>query len=63
MPKLDKHIAESLECIVSVLVILSALKIRKSNKTPCSDGFTVEFFKFLYNDIKRYMVSVIQCIF
>ena len=35
----------------------------KSNKTPGSDGLTVEFFKFFLNDVKSYMVSAIQCIF
>ena len=63
IPKLDKHIAESLEGNVSEKEILSALKNIKNNKTPASHGFTDEFFKFFWNDIKSYMVSAIQCIF
>ena len=56
---LCKHIAESLEGNESENEILSALK----NKTPGSDGFTVEFFKFFWNDIKSSMVSAIQYMF
>ena len=63
IPKLDKHIAESNEGNVSEKEMLYALKNMKNNKTPGSDGFTVEFFKFFWNDIESYMVSAIQCIF
>ena len=35
--------------------ILAVLKKMKNNKFPGSDGFTVEFFKFFYNDLKVFI--------
>lgn len=35
----------------------------KNNKSPGSDGFTVEFFKFFWIDLKFYIVSAVNCIF
>ena len=35
--------------------ILAVLKKMKNNKSPGSDGFTVEFFKFFYNDLKVFI--------
>ena len=52
---LHKHIAESPEGNVSANEILSALE----NKTPGSDAFTIEFFKFFWNEFKSYMISAI----
>ena len=35
--------------------ILAVLKKMKNDKSPGSDGFTVEFFKFFYNDLKVFI--------
>ena len=34
-----------------------ALKEMKNNKSPCSDGFTTEFYKIFWNDIKRFYID------
>ena len=35
--------------------ILAIVKKKKNNKSQRSDGFTVEFFKFFYNDLKMFI--------
>jgi hypothetical protein len=35
----------------------------KNNKSPGSDGFTAEFFKFFWKDLKGYILRAITCIF
>ena len=32
----------------------------KNNKSPGSDGFTVEFFKFFYNDLRVFIRKAIN---
>ena len=39
---------------------LNTLKAMKNNKSPSSDGYTVEFFKFLWNDLCEYLNKFIQ---
>ena len=53
---------ESLTCEGEVTAeeCLNALKQMKNNKSPGNDGFTVEFFKFFWNDIKSLMVRSIN---
>ena len=40
--------------------ISNVLKKMKNNKSPGSDGFTVEFFKFFYNDLKVFIQRAIN---
>ena len=50
-PKLSLEEINKLEGEISDEEILSILKKMKNNKSPGSDGFSVEFFKFFYKDI------------
>ena len=50
-PKLSLEERNKLEGEISDEEILSILKKMKNNKSPGSDGFSVEFFKFFYKDI------------
>ena len=43
--------------------VLEVLKNMKNNKSPESDGFTAEFYKFFWNDLKTYIMSAIHCIY
>lgn len=43
--------------------VLNVLKHMKNNKSPGSDGYTAEFCKFFWSDIKNYVVRAINCIF
>ena len=43
--------------------VLEVLKNMKSNKSPGSDGFTVEIFLFFWKDLKLPIVNAINCIF
>ena len=47
IPKLDKTLSNNLEKPILESEVLKVLKQMKNNKTPDSDGFTVEFYKFL----------------
>ena len=54
-PKLSFESKNKLEGELSEKEILAALKKMKNNKSPGTDGFTSEFFKFFYNDIKAFI--------
>lgn len=43
--------------------IYEVLKNMKNNKSPGSDGYTVEFFKFFWVDLKEFILKSINCIF
>lgn len=47
--KIDEHTSKLLEKNISESEILDVLKNMKNNKSPGSDGFTAEFFKFFWN--------------
>ena len=40
--------------------ILLSLKSMKNNKTPGSDGFSTEFYKFFWNDISNFLMDSIN---
>ena len=54
-PKLAEENKIGLEGELTDSEILAVLKKMKNNKSPGSDGFTVEFFKFFYNDLKVFI--------
>ena len=54
-PKLTEENKIGLEGELTDSEILAVLKKMKNNKSPGSDGFTVEFFKFFYNDLKVFI--------
>lgn len=59
-PKLNEDDKIHLEGELSEEEILVVLKKMKNNKSPGSDGFTVEFFKFFYNDLKVFIRKAIN---
>jgi exonuclease III len=61
--KLDEKSINHLESDIVESEVLSVLKNMKNNKSPGSDGFTAEFFKFFWNDLKYYILRAISCIF
>ena len=63
VPKLDKHTSEALERPISEKEIFEVLKNMKNNKSPGSDGYSVEFFKFFWSDLKEFIFKSINCIF
>ena len=54
-PALTKEESDSLEGRINLQEALSALKNTKNDKSPGSDGYTVEFFKFFFKDIGTFM--------
>jgi hypothetical protein len=48
IPKLNENQKQSLEGEISLPELTSALKRMKNNKSPGSDGFTADFFKFFW---------------
>ena len=54
-PKLSFESRNELEGELTEKEILAALKKMKNNKSPGTDGFTSEIFKFFYNDIKVFI--------
>ena len=63
IPKLDKKTSDGLENPITESEVLKVLKQMKNNKTPGSDGFTVEFYKFFWVDLKCFIIKAINNIF
>ena len=63
IPKLEKTVQNSLDEMISDSEIYTVLKNMKNNKSPGSDGFTVEFYKFFWKDIKNHIVAAVNHIF
>lgn len=53
---LSENEALSMEQDISVEECFTFLKNMKKNKSPGSDGYTVEFYLHFWNDLKHYMV-------
>ena len=56
LPKLDKAEAKELEGLITRAEALEALKKMKNDKSPGTDGITVNFVKFFWNDIGEFVV-------
>ena len=55
-PKLTQEEMTQLEGLITYREALSQLKNMKNNKSPGSDGFTAEFYKFFFIDIGDFLV-------
>ena len=55
--KMTKNEAESLEGNIKHSELAEALKNMKNSKTPGNDGFTAEFFKFFWIDLKNFILN------
>ena len=60
IPKLEKSEADKLEGMITKEEALNCLKNMKNNKSPGSDGFTIEFFKFFWGDLGDFLVKAIN---
>ena len=49
------------EGVITLKEVKSTLAGMANNKSPGSDGFTVEFYKFFINDIGNYIVNSLNC--
>lgn len=56
VPKLNKSESDKLEGKITEAEALSVLKLMKTNKSPGSDGFSVEFFKMFWEDLASFVV-------
>ena len=56
LPKLEEEQAKSLEGKITYEEAASALKNMKNDKSPGSDGMTVNFLKFFWKDIGQFIV-------
>ena len=63
VPCLDKDTAKRLDEYITEKEVSQVLKEMKNNKSPGSDGFTAEFFKFFWPDLKFFIISAINDIF
>ena len=57
---LNVNESNMLEGELTFAEICAALKNMKNNKSPGPDGFTVEFFKFFFNDIGHFLVRSVN---
>ena len=61
---MDKDTANRLDEYITEKEVFQVLKEMKNNKSPDSDGFTAEFFKFFWPDLKFFfIISAISDIF
>ena len=58
--KLTDQDTNSLEGEIKYSELAEALKNMKNSKTPGSDGFTAEFFKFFWIDLKMFILNSIN---
>ena len=58
--KLSETEADSCDGLLTELECKTALKYMKNQKSPGSDGLTVEFYKIFWNDIKHFYIRSIN---
>ena len=63
IPKLAEVEKESMEGRITVEEMTKYLKKSKNNVAPGSSGFTNEFFKFFWRDIKNFVVNSVDYAF
>lgn len=60
LPKLDSVSARKLEGLITYEELADALQKMKNNKSPGSDGFSAEFFKFFWKDLGHFMLRSVN---
>ena len=60
IPSLDQEESDELEGLITYEEIWRALKNMNNNKSPGSDGYTTEFYKFFFRDIGYFLVRSIN---
>jgi len=60
VPKLTTSMAESLEGKISYAELLNTLKYMKNDKSPGTDGFSAEFFKFFWRELNAFLLRSIN---
>ena len=60
LPKLDETEANAIEGLITYEEASTALRNMNNGKSPGTDGFTVEFFKFFWGDIGHFVVRSIN---
>lgn len=60
IPKLDEDDKVLLNTPLAEKDFKIALDKMKSNKSPGSDGFTTEFYKFFWNDLKKFFLKSVN---
>ena len=58
--KLSDEEAQPMEGKITYEEAGTVLKNMKNNKSPGSDGYTVEFFKFFWKDLGHYLIRAIH---
>ena len=62
-PQLGENDKETCDGEVTIEELGYALKQLSNNKSPGSDGFTPEFYKFFWNDLKEIFFETVQFIY
>ena len=57
MTKLNDEEQHELEGLLTEDELLKSLKGMSNRKSPGIDGFTVEFYKFFWTDVKLYLLN------
>ena len=60
LPKLTEEEAETLNGDLTLQEVSTALKNMKNNKSPGTDGFSVEFYKFFSADLGVFLVKALN---
>ena len=56
LPRLEKEKADTLEGLITYEEAATALKNMKNDKSPGTDGFTVNFFKFFWKELGNFII-------
>ncbi len=60
LPRLNIEEQSACEGLLTQDEILNILKTCKNNKSPGTDGFPSEFYKFFWEDIKEYLIDALN---
>ena len=60
LPRIDDEQRNSCEAYITEQEILQSIKAMKNGKSPGTDGFTSEFYKFFWIDIKDILLESLQ---
>ena len=59
IPKLDQDVKSNLDLLISIDELSHALKNMKNDKSPGLDGFTTNFYKFFWTDLKNLLYETL----